>query len=400
MRTFQVVFLILFIVFYFLITIGAIKGISKIIPNKWNLFIRYFAWAVSALLLLTFGYLYVINNPSSASTGFNLYYLFNALLFLDLFSKIPVALAWAMLKMLKVTNHILLYSSIIISISLGLVMLSGTGFGNKQLEIKRFEIETNDLPERFDGYEIVHISDLHLGSFMNNRTLIKKAADAINEISPDAVLFTGDLVNNFDYETEGWEPFLTKITRGRPCFSVLGNHDYGNYSEWENETEKQENFDNIIKSHERFGFKLLRNESTELVAGKDTIYLIGVENWGHPPFPQYADLDRAMSEVPDSGLKILMTHDPTHWESQVRGKKDIDLTLSGHSHGLQWAIRPAGIPFSLSYLVMKNWGGLYRSGDNYLYVNTGLGIVGIPWRIDIPAELTVITLKRSEIDRE
>ena len=171
-----------------------------------------------------------------------------------------------------------------------------------------------------------------------------------------------------------------------------------NYTKWESKEKKQKNFNEILSYNKQLGFNLLRNEHIVIKKQKDSIFLIGTENWGHPPFPRYADLDAAMLDIPREAFTILMTHDPAHWETKVKDKKDIDLTLSGHSHGLQWGIKPAGITFSLAYLTVCHWGGLYYNEKRILYVNTGLGTVGVPWRIDMPAEITIFILKRGKID--
>ena len=187
----------------------------------------------------------------------------------------------------------------------------------------------NDLPERFDNYRILHISDIHLGSFIYSKKILTDVKKQINSIEPDLVFITGDLVNNFFYELKGYEALFSEIGQSVKCFSILGNHDYGNYSNWGSEADKKKNFDSINKAQESYGFRLLRNENFVLKEGKDSIYIIGVENWGHPPFPQYANLERALECVPEDAFKILLTHDPAHWDSKVKGKKKIPLTLSG-----------------------------------------------------------------------
>ena len=225
-----------------------------------------------------------------------------------------------------------------------------------------------------------------------------KASRIVNDLQPDLLFFTGDLVNNFAGELKGWENVFKNLSNRFASYSILGNHDYGNYSRWENDEAKEENFKKILRAHEAFGFELLRNENVRIYSGSDSIFLMGVENWGHPPFPQYADLEKAMNGVDKSSFEILLTHDPAHWESLIEGKKDIELTLSGHTHGMQMGIKPAGILMSPAYWIRKYWGGLYGTENSYLYVNVGLGTIGIPFRIDNPAEITLITLKRVKID--
>jgi predicted MPP superfamily phosphohydrolase len=270
--------------------------------------------------------------------------------------------------------------------------------GNKQIQVSKIELEYPALPAGFNDYKIVQISDIHLGSLQKNNSIIRKAAKCIEEIKPDLILFTGDLVNNFAYETEGWENDFQKISSLAKSYSILGNHDYSSYTRWDNDAARTKNMNEVILSHQKFGFQILRNQHTVLKSGNDSIFLIGVENWGRAPFPQHADLEKTLEGIPDNAFVILMSHDPAHWESQIKWDKNVDLTLSGHTHGLQWGIKLAGIPFSLSYLVRKNWGGVYEHENSFLNVNTGLGVVGIPWRIDMPPNISLITLKRGKVN--
>jgi predicted MPP superfamily phosphohydrolase len=287
---------------------------------------------------------------------------------------------------------------LILSIATCSSVIYGALFGKKDLVVNQIELEFPNLPQNYNGFTILHISDIHLGNFINSKKLLYKVKTETEEINPDIILFTGDLVNNFSNELKGWDGIFREITKDRDSFSILGNHDYGDYTDWKSETAKIENFQKIISSHETFGFKLLNNEHIKLKSGTDSMYIIGVENWGRPPFPQYANLEKAMTGIPENTFKILLSHDPAHWEQIIKNIENISLTLSGHTHGLQWGIKKAGITFSLIYLTRENWGGLYKYGNSLLYVNTGLGTVGIPWRINMPCELTVITLKRIEID--
>jgi predicted MPP superfamily phosphohydrolase len=333
------------------------------------------------------------------SSSYTLYSVFNGVLFIDLTFKVPLSLLYVFSLFLKnVTKRkTISWIGIIISGCVSGVLLYGLLSGKNEVAEQRIELEFTNLPKSFDGYKVVQISDTHLGSYTSNRVM-RKVQKEIQSIQPDLILFTGDLVNNYSNELKGWDSIFQGITSNKNSYSILGNHDYGNYSDWKRETDKVDNFKSITESHKEFGFRLLRNENTTITAGTDSIYLIGVENWGHPPFPQYANLERALSGVPENSFKILLTHDPAHWESQIDGKEKIELSLSGHTHGLQWGIKTGGIPFSLSYFVRKNWGGLYKSGNSYLYVNTGLGTIGTPFRIDIPAEITLIILKRVKVD--
>ncbi|MDR2910175.1 MAG: metallophosphoesterase [Bacteroidales bacterium] len=277
-------------------------------------------------------------------------------------------------------------------------MIYGFVLGNKQIRISKIELEYQSLPNEFNDYKIVQLSDIHLGNSQKMKSILEKTAICIEKIKPDLILFTGDLVNNFASETEGWENTIRKITLLAESYSILGNHDYGDYTYWENNDAKTENLNKIILSHQKFGFQILKNQNKVIKLGNDSIFLVGVENWGHSPFPQYADFEKASEGIPENAFTILMSHDPAYWESQIKWGKSVDLTLSGHTHGAQWGINIAGIPFSMAYLMGKNWGGIYRYGNSFLNVNTGLGMVGTLLRIDMPAEISVITLKRGKVN--
>lgn len=392
-------FLLFFILFYTAVSLGAFRSIKKSISKKYEKHTNFIFTSYSFLLLGLFVFLYIYPNQPSHAHNYEVYFYFNVILFIDLIVKLFISISYLfyLLFRKKSFSHTLLISGIIIGTAVGIIMLYGTLWGKRGLKVTHVELHFNNLPKYFDNYTIVQFSDLHLGSFMHSTALLKKTERRIKAIHPDLILFTGDLVNNFWQETLGYNDLFNQINAEGNSYAILGNHDYGNYTTWASKQAKQENFQKIVEAFETFGFRLLRNENVPLVLGRDTIYLAGVENWGHPPFPQLADLDKAMKNIPKNSFKILMTHDPAHWESKVKGKRNIDFTLSGHTHGLQWGIKVAGIPFSLAYFIRKDWGGLYHWNHNYLYVNTGLGTVGIPWRIDMTPELTVFTLKRGKI---
>ena len=400
MRSFQLLFWIFLIVFYILITFGTSQVLVQLANSKLKFRIRISIILFAIGLIVTMFLLYIWPGDIRTTKNYSLFYSFNGILLLDFIFKIPLSFFYIVGKLFSQKNKqiVIGWIGLIIAGCLSLTMLYGILFGRNDISIKEVEIEFSTLPEQFDDYKIIHISDIHLGSFVYSKQLMKNVQSEIQNINYDLILFTGDLVNNFSYELDGWFTIFNEMNKPDRSFSILGNHDYGNYSNWENESDKIDNFNTLTESHIKLGFHLLRNENAVIAEGKDSIYIIGVENWGHPPFPQYANLEHALSGIPENAFKILLTHDPAHWESQIDGKKNIELTLSGHSHGLQLGIVKAGIPFSLSYLTRKNWGGLYKSNNIYLYVNTGLGTVGIPWRIDMPAEITVITLKRVEVN--
>jgi uncharacterized protein len=397
MRSFQIFLIIFFLLLYLLVSIISCISIKNLFHERYKKYFQTIYGIYSLLLFLTFIFLYIYPNKPRDVSNYSFYFYFNAILFIDFFTKLPIFFTGIISLFIK-RNRTLNFTSLIIALGICLSMFYGFILGNKQIKTSEVQLEFSNLPTGFHEYRIVQISDAHLGSFQKSKLVLSKISKKINEIKPNLILFTGDLVNNFAYETEGWEPIFQEITSITESYSILGNHDYGDYTQWKNDDLKIKNLTDIVTSHQKLGFQILRNQNTILKSGNDSIFLIGVENWGHAPFPQYADLEKASENIPENAFKILMSHDPAHWESQIQNKENIELTFSGHTHGLQWGIYAAGIPFSLAYLTRKNWGGLYQSRNNFLYVNTGSGMVGIPWRIDMPAEITVITLKRSQVE--
>ncbi len=277
-----------------------------------------------------------------------------------------------------------------------LIILWGILFGRFNFKVRRVEIPSPDLPVAFEGYRIVHISDLHLGSLHGYQDKLKKAFRLIDNESPDLILFTGDLVNNLAEETIGWEDLLAGLQARDGKYAILGNHDYGEYYDWPDEKAHEENMLKLIKLHEDSGFIPLLNRSVRIKRGSDEIFLLGVENWGLPPFRQYGDLAKALRDIPEAGFKILLSHDPSHWDAEVAGRSNVHLTLSGHTHGLQFGIRIGKVRWSPVQFKYPRWVGLYQQGYQYLYVNPGLGYIGYAGRIWIPPEITLITLRNGE----
>nr|WP_321357466.1 metallophosphoesterase [uncultured Draconibacterium sp.] len=270
-------------------------------------------------------------------------------------------------------------------------ILYGVTKGKFNYRVMRESLHFNNLPKSFKGLKIVQISDMHLGSFNKKFDQVAKAVELINEQEPDILLFTGDLVNNFAEETEGWAPVLSQLKAKIGKYSVLGNHDYGDYSEWESAAAKEKNLAAIKKFHQKIGFHLLLNETETLSINGEEIALVGVENWGKPPFPQHGDLKQALKNT-DQPFKILMSHDPSHWDAEVLKSTNIDLTFAGHTHGMQFGIERAGIKWSPVQYKYPRWGGLYREKEQFLYVNRGFGYIGFPGRIGMPPEITVVEL--------
>ena len=270
--------------------------------------------------------------------------------------------------------------------------IDGIIFGKYRHTVRKVKLRFINLPENFKGYKIVQISDVHSGSFLNPQKL-QKAIDLINEQDADVVLFTGDMVNNYADEFKPFIPLFKNIKAKDGKFSILGNHDYGDYGAWNSREEKAQNIPTLKNYQAEAGFKLLRNENIALEKNGEKIFLLGVENWGIKPFPQYGDLDKALKGVPEDAIKVLMSHDPTHFDEVVKKHKtNVHLTLSGHTHGMQFGLDLKNIKWSPVKFKYKKWADLYESEGKYLYVNRGFGVIAYPGRVGINPEITVIEL--------
>ena len=269
-------------------------------------------------------------------------------------------------------------------------ILVGIFYGRWNWKIHRIQLSFPHFPEELKALKIVQISDIHVGSFFNNHAKVNKAIDMINSLEADFVFFTGDLVNNTASEMDGWEPVFSRITAKKGKYSILGNHDYGDYVRWEEDNHKVENLKRLIDKHREIGFTPLLNESVQL---ENDIWLLGVEHWGKAPFRQSGKLAQTLEGVPDAAFKILLSHDPSHFDLEVL-ETNIDLTLSGHTHGLQFGIERFGIKWSPVSFRYKKWAGLYQEGKQFLYVNRGFGYLGFPGRVGIYPEITEITITK------
>jgi predicted MPP superfamily phosphohydrolase len=261
-----------------------------------------------------------------------------------------------------------------------------------RFKVHHLRIRSKDFPDSGQSLKIVHISDLHLGSFNFRYHILERAVKLINQQEPDLICFTGDLVNNFAWELKGWGKVLDKLKAKSGKFAVLGNHDYGDYSSWESRSLKKKNFESIKYFFKKIDFKLLLNEGVDLVINEAEIAIIGVENWGNPPFKKYGDLKKALADHSKIKFKILLSHDPTHWPEQVVGHTDIVLTLSGHTHGMQAGVNLKNKQWSPIKYKYKHWAGLHREGHQYLNVNRGLGWLGFPGRLGMRPEITCIDI--------
>jgi predicted MPP superfamily phosphohydrolase len=272
--------------------------------------------------------------------------------------------------------------------------LHGVVRGRYQYRVRRIRIAFPDLPPAFDGLVLVQLSDFHAGSF-DDPEAVKAGLELVQAEDPDLVLFSGDLVNDRAEEVEPYKDVLGKLKGRLGKFASLGNHDYGGYSPATEGEGKIRNLNKLKAHHADMGFRLLNNEHVRLERNDQSIVLAGVENWGHRPFPQLGDLDKALAGTAEDDFVVLLSHDPTHWDEKVRPNgRNVHLTLSGHTHGAQMGVEVPPLRFSPSQFVYPRWAGLYTEGAEHLYVNRGFGYIGFPGRVGIWPEVARIELVR------
>jgi len=294
-----------------------------------------------------------------------------------------------------ITRHrFLVWMGLVIASIPSLSLLYGAIFNPYNYKFRRLTIKLPKLPNAFHGIKIIQISDIHSGSFMNKEPILE-VIKKINAEDADYLFFTGDIVNNTTMEIEEYIPIFGSLKTKSGIYSILGNHDYGDYWLWDKPEDKIKNLQRMYQVHEEMGWNLLRNETKVLTKDGDTINIIGVENWSvHSRFPKYGNLELATQNINKDTVSILLSHDPTHWMAEVcKDFPYIDLTLSGHTHGFQFGIEIPGWRWSPAQYIYKQWADLYQNQHQYLYVNRGFGFLGYPGRVGIMPEVTIFTLE-------
>jgi predicted MPP superfamily phosphohydrolase len=270
--------------------------------------------------------------------------------------------------------------------------------GRWRYRVRRETLYFYDLPPAFDGFTITQLSDIHSGSFDpdSHRDEVREGIKLAQDQKSDLFVFTGDLVNNMASEMLPWKKDFAALRAPYGQYSILGNHDYGDYVAWDSPAAKAQNMQDLYATHEEIGFNLMRNENAVIEKDGQKLYLLGVENWGAPPFPQVGDIEKALENVPEDAFKVLLSHDPTHFDEMIsKHKTNIHLTLSGHTHGAQFGVEIPWLKWSPVQFKYPHWAGLYNINKRNLYVNRGFGFLGFPGRVGIWPEVTVITLKKT-----
>ena len=404
---------IIFVVIYIILSLYVLQALKTVARQPWVYYLYMF---IAALVAVNFIYQFtageeegrVLSVAKSYAFGFLLTILtFKVITILFLFSEdIFRIFSGGYRKLFGASREFSLPERrrFLSAMALGLAaipfgaLLYGMYKGKYNFKVLKYNLEFDDLPDAFDGYRITQISDIHSGSF-DNRKMIEYGVSLINKQKSDAILFTGDMVNNKTEEMKPWADLFATLEAKDGKYAVLGNHDYGDYIPWETEELKSQNLQDLKDLQKKMGFDLLLNEHRYLAKGNDKIALVGVENWGKGGFKKAGDLQKAVSQISDTDFKILMSHDPSHWELEVvPDKKHFHLTLSGHTHGMQFGIEiPGWIKWSPVKWRYKHWAGIYKEKGQYINVNRGFGFLGYPGRVGIWPEITVITLKKKSL---
>tara|TARA_B100000161_G_C33541453_1_gene410863 strand:- start:303 stop:1529 length:1227 start_codon:yes stop_codon:yes gene_type:complete len=387
------------------------QALKTAISNRWILYGYVFFTVIIVGNLLFYTLILERNTTNEPRLMYAIGFFLSLLIFQLLVSvillaedvfRIPQALYSFLKRVPEQTQFIPSRRKIISQIALGLAsipfasLLYGMYRGKYNYKVLSYNLEFEDLPDAFDGFKITQISDIHSGSF-DNQTKVQYGVDLVNQQKSDLVLFTGDLVNNRADEIKPWIKIFNKIKAEFGVFSILGNHDYGDYMRWESPAAKRKNMEDLYDAHNEMGWDLLLNESRFIEKDGDRLAIIGVENWGSG-FKKAGDLNKALNKVSENDFKILLTHDPSHWEAQVIPHPfKIHLTLSGHTHGMQFGIEiPGIIKWSPAKWRYKQWAGVYGENKQYLNVNRGFGYLAYPGRVGMWPEVSVITLSKSK----
>ena len=425
-------FISIFTLFTLIIDFYSYQGINQLTeryPDFWRKLWRRLFWLPSIMALILIVIVFIWSEKEVKGSNFKLFYFVTGFIFIALVPKVVFLVFHFMNDLVRMGKWIVRKLKGLLTknentdfeeqesdkmtrfqffnqVGLGAAAVTmGATFygifkGKYDFRVCEESLNFSNLPQAFNGLRIVQISDAHLGSFLDNSfEEVQGALKRINDLNPDVIFFTGDLVNNLAEEAEPWVSYFSQLHAPLGKFSILGNHDYAEYvydpKDPANAQILAENMLQLESVHDRMGFRLLKNETVELEKQGERISLIGIENWGKGRFSKHGKLDVAMTNMPQNNFTILLSHDPSHWEAQVLGQQNIDLTFSGHTHGAQFGIEAPMLHIKASpspWFGYKRWGGLYQEGKQYLYVNRGFGFLGFPGRVGMPPEITLVTI--------
>lgn len=391
----------------------AIKSATDELSGGWKRTIYSFFWGITVLSVLS---VFLVNATQLVNDElrrilvvgivivyFSKFFGVLALLFEDIYR----AGQWIIAKFMPpkevaepvkegITRSEFMAKASLIAVAVPLVTFgAGIASGAHNYRVRRRTISLPNLPAAFDGIIIGQLSDIHSGSFFS-RPGVKKGIDLLLDEKPDVVFFTGDLVNDLASEVSKYKDLFAKVRAPLGVFSTLGNHDYGDYVNWRNPEDRKKNLSDLIRTHKEMGWDILLNENRTLKVDGEEIAILGVENWGAGRFSKHGDLAAAYKGTEEKPIKLLLSHDPSHWDAQVRPDfPDIDVTFAGHTHGFQFGVEIGDFRWSPSKYIYKQWADLHQEGNQYIYVNRGFGFIGYPGRIGILPEITIVELKKA-----
>ncbi len=407
---------LIFTVFFILVDLYVFQAIKASISGfspGWRKTVNIIFWGITAISVL--GLIYV-NNFDNVSRDFRRYIVVGVsiLYFSKIFGVLTLLIddifkagQWVFYKFFPdlkpepsgnngITRSEFVSRASLIAVAVPMAAFSfGIASGAHNYRLRRRTIQLPNLPKEFDGITIGQLSDIHSGSFFSRKG-VKKGIDLLISEKPDVVFFTGDLVNDVANEVKDYKDLFSKVKAPLGVYSTLGNHDYGDYRSWSSVEKKKKNLEALIQSHKDMGWDILLNENRTLKVDGEEIAIIGVENWGAGRFSKYGDLEKAYKGAEDKPVKLLLSHDPSHWDAQIRPDfGDIDITFAGHTHGFQFGVEIGDFRWSPSKYIYKQWADLHQSGNQFLYVNRGFGFIGYPGRIGILPEVTIFELKKA-----
>lgn len=400
---------IILLVIYFIVDLYGYQAVRSLSKNTW-IAVAYFVISVIVVANLIYQFNQPVNSGTfSGGRGYAIgiflaFFVFKILLGVFMLGEDLIRIPVAVFQKFSGSSENFSIPSrrkFISTVALGLAaipfasLLYGMYKGKYDFRVLKYTLYFEDLPDAFDGYRISQISDIHSGSF-DNKNKIEYGVDLLKEQDSDLVVFTGDLVNNLASEMEGWKSVFSRVSARDGVYSVLGNHDYGDYHNWESSEAKEQNLEKLKQTHADMGWDLMLNENRFIEKNGERIALVGVENWGAGGFKKAGDLEKAGKGVNNDDFKVLLSHDPSHWEQEVKKhEKHYHLTLSGHTHGMQFGIEiPGWFRWSPVQYRYKHWAGIYEEAGRYINVNRGFGFLAYPGRVGIWPEISVIELKK------
>ncbi len=390
----------------------AVKSAINGFPSPWRKTLQILFWAITALSVAGIIYVNSIQNPSKDLRQFIMVSV-SVIYFSKVFGVLTLLIddiyragQWVFFKIFPalktsaqaseggMTRSQFVSNAALIAVAAPMVAFGfGIVSGAHNYRLRRRTIHLQNLPRQFDGISIGQLSDIHSGSFFS-RPGVKKGIDLLNSEKPDIIFFTGDLVNDLASELNDYKDLFAKVKAPLGVYSTLGNHDYGDYKSWSSYERKKQNLHDLVRAQKEMGWDILLNENRTVKVDGEEIAIVGIENWGAGRFSKYGDLGKAYKGTEDKPVKLLLSHDPSHWDAQVRTQfPDIDVMFSGHTHGFQFGVELGDFKWSPSQYIYKQWADLHQEGEQFLYVNRGFGFIGYPGRIGILPEVTIIELK-------